>query len=78
MEEKNQSFEEALARLEEIAEQMENGETGLERSVELYKEGVELSAFCAKKLTKAQQEVLELKQTADGVFETAGFSAEDQ
>ena len=31
---------------------MENEETGLEESVKLYKEGVELSAFCAEKLSK--------------------------
>ena len=74
---KKQSFEEALARLEEIAEAMENEDTGLEKSVELYKEGVKLSAFCAEKLAKAQQQVQELKQTADGVFKTVDFDTEN-
>ena len=72
---KKQSFEEALARLEQIAEAMESDETGLEESVKLYKEGVKLSAFCAVKLNKAQQEVKELQQTADGVFKTVDFGA---
>ena len=74
---KKQSFEEALARLEEIAELMDSGETGLEESVKLYKEGVALSADCAKRLTKARSEVKELKETADGVFKTIDFETDD-
>ncbi|MBQ9518890.1 MAG: exodeoxyribonuclease VII small subunit [Firmicutes bacterium] len=74
---KKQSFEDALARLEEIADAMENDETGLEQSVKLYKEGVELSVFCAEKLNKAQQEVTELKKTADGVFKQTAFDTEN-
>ena len=74
---KKRGFEEALARLEEIAETMEKEETGLEESVKLYKEGVELSVFCAEKLTKAQQEVTELKKTADGIFKTEPFDTQN-
>lgn len=61
-------------RLEEVAEQMENEETGLEGSVKLYKEGVELSVYCANILNKAQQQVSELKESADGVFTKRSFS----
>ena len=74
---KKPSFEEALTRLEEIAEAMEKEETGLEESVKLYKEGVELSAFCAEKLSKAQNEVTQLKKTADGIFKTEPFDTEN-
>lgn len=74
---KKQSFEKALARLEEIAQAMESDETGLEESVKLYKEGIEISAFCAEKLNKAQQEVTELKKTADGIFKTVAFDTEN-
>ncbi len=74
---KKQSFEKALARLEEIAQAMESDETGLEESVKLYKEGIEISVFCAEKLNKAQQEVTELKKTADGIFKTVAFDTEN-
>ncbi len=74
---KKQSFEQALARLEEIAAEMEKEDTGLDQSVKLYKEGVELSSFCAEKLSKAQQEVTELKKTADGIFKTAPFDTQN-
>lgn len=65
---KRKTFEEALTRLEEISEAMENGQTGLEESVKLYKEGVELAAYCAEKLNTAEQQVSLLKEKADGVF----------
>ncbi|MDO5388023.1 MAG: exodeoxyribonuclease VII small subunit [Clostridia bacterium] len=71
---RKKSFEEALSRLEEIAEEMEKGETGLENSVKLYKEGVELSVYCSDILNKAEQQVSELKESADGVFSKRNFN----
>lgn len=70
---KKKSFEEALNRLEEIAEQMEDSETGLESSVKLYKEGVELSVYCSEILNKAEQQVMELKENGDGLFSKRSF-----
>lgn len=71
---RKKTFEEALTRLEEIAELMENSETGLENSVKLYKEGVELSVYCSEILNKAEQQVTELKESADGVFSKRNFN----
>lgn len=70
---KKKTFEEALNRLEEIAETMENDETGLDESVKLYKEGVELAAYCAEKLNSAEQQVSQLKVSADGIFNKKAF-----
>ena len=55
-------FESALARLEEITEKLESGETKLEESIELYSEGVEIAAYCSKKLSEAEKKVLILKE----------------
>lgn len=71
---RKKTFEEALTRLEEIADLMEKGETGLENSVKLYKEGVELSVYCSEILNKAEQQVMELKESADGVFSKRNFN----
>ena len=71
---RKKTFEEALTRLEEIADLMEKGETGLENSVKLYKEGVELSVYCSEILNKAEQQVMELKESADGVFSKKNFN----
>lgn len=71
---KKKTFEEALTRLEEIAELMEQEETGLENSVKLYKEGVTLSVYCSEILNKAEQQVMELRESADGVFSKRPFN----
>ncbi len=75
---KKKNFEEALKRLEEIAEEMEKEGTGLEESVKLYKEGVELSVYCAEKLNKAEQQVSSLKINADGTFSKRAFDPEEE
>ena len=61
-----QTFEAALARLDEIVTQLETGEVALEEAMTLYEEGVRLSALCQAKLTAAEQkmdEILELDGT---------------
>lgn len=51
------SFETAMLRLEEIAGLLEDGEAELAKSLELYKEGAELAAFCTQQLKEARQQV---------------------
>jgi exodeoxyribonuclease VII small subunit len=65
---KKKTFEESLARLEEIVTAMESTETGLEESVKLYTEGVELARVCSERLNEAQQSVKILREKADGSF----------
>jgi exodeoxyribonuclease VII small subunit len=50
-------FEEALDKLAEINEKLESDEISLEDSVKLFKEGLELSRFCQKKLDEAKLEI---------------------
>ncbi|EPE60960.1 exodeoxyribonuclease VII small subunit [Exiguobacterium sp. SH3S2] len=61
-----QTFETALARLEDIVAKLETGEVALEEAMTLYEEGVRLSALCQSKLTAAEKkmdEILELDGT---------------
>lgn len=51
------TFEKALERLSEINEKLESEEISLDESIELFKEGVELSRFCQKKLDEAKLEI---------------------
>lgn len=51
------SFEEAMAELERLVEQMEAGELPLEASVAAYKRGSELVKFCAGQLDKVESQV---------------------
>lgn len=51
------SFEEALARLEAIVAQLENGGLSLEDSMKAFDEGMKLNAFCAEKLAEAERKI---------------------
>ena len=54
---KDISFEKALDRLAEINEKLESDGISLDESVELFKEGIELSKLCQKKLDEAKLEI---------------------
>ena len=51
------SFEEGLERLEGIVQQLEDGELSLERSLELFEQGVQLSQKCREQLDAAETKV---------------------
>jgi exodeoxyribonuclease VII small subunit len=51
------AFEEALAGLEEIASKLESGELGLDDSIKLFEKGIQLAAFCHKKLEEAERKI---------------------
>ena len=55
------TFEKAIAELERIVAQMEQGELSLEHSLGAHKRGLELARFCQQRLdaARAQVKVLE-------------------
>ena len=64
---KGLSFEKALERLQEIVSELEDPAKGLERSLELFEEGVALSRFCRSKIEEIQKRVeVVLKETPEG------------
>ena len=54
---KSQTFESALAELENIVAAMEAGQLPLEQLLSAYKRGTELLQFCQQALQVAQQQV---------------------
>ena len=63
------SFEESLAKLEEITAELEGGELSLEDSLKRFDEGVKLAEFCNKKLDEAQKKVNILLKKGDDLHE---------
>lgn len=51
------SFEEAMAALEQVVNQLERGEVALEESIALYERGSALKKHCADKLKAAEAKV---------------------
>ena len=56
------TFEKAELRLQEIVKELEFGECTLDKSIELYDEGLKLASFCSKKLEEAQQKIISLEE----------------
>ena len=54
---KENNFESALNRLEEISDLLENEDTPLEDSIKLFEEGIELKEFCEDKLKSAKLKI---------------------
>lgn len=51
------NFEEAIKRLEEITEAMQQSNVSLEQALKYYEEGITLMSFCQKKLVQVQQKI---------------------
>ncbi|MBR4290353.1 MAG: exodeoxyribonuclease VII small subunit [Oscillospiraceae bacterium] len=66
MNEKNKSFEQNMARLEQIVRAMERGDVALEESLKLFQEGTELVRSCSKLLDEAQLQVKKIMTAPDG------------
>jgi exodeoxyribonuclease VII small subunit len=50
-------FEAAIAELESIVKKLEEGDLPLEKSLELYERGVQLSRFCHSRLEDAERRI---------------------
>lgn len=60
------TFEQRLARLEEIVTRLESSEAGLDESLKLYAEGAGLIKECRKALADAEKKIATLTETASG------------
>ena len=65
-------------RIEEITTLLEGEEVSLEQSIELYKEGATLLAFCGEKLKAAEQQVNLLVKKDGSFYEEAFDGAEEE
>ena len=57
---KKQTFEQKIARLEEIVAALEKGDAPLADSLALFEEGTKLIAYCSDQLAKAEQKIVKL------------------
>ncbi|MGX6978509.1 exodeoxyribonuclease VII small subunit [Vagococcus elongatus] len=60
-----QSFEAALEQLEGIVKELEKGDIPLEEALTSFKKGIELSQFCQKKLTDAEEVLTKIMNEND-------------
>lgn len=67
------TFEEALARLEEVVRALEAGDRSLEESLALFQEGIALARLCQARLDEAEARIEKLLEIRDGAAVTEPF-----
>ena len=58
-----QTFEQAVARIDEIVSSLEKGDAPLDKSLALFEEGVKLIESCGTMLDNAEQVVVRLQKS---------------
>lgn len=71
-----QTFEEALAKLEKIVEEMDSGELDLDKMIADFEEGSKLIKTCSDKLNEVEQKIEKLVKK-DGEIVTEPFEHSD-
>lgn len=60
------TFEQALAELEQLVRQLEEGDASLDGAIDAYERGARLKQHCQKKLDEAKARVDKISVSADG------------
>ncbi|MGE5418126.1 MAG: exodeoxyribonuclease VII small subunit [Acidobacteriota bacterium] len=67
------SFEETFNRLQEIMKQLENGDLPLQKSLDIFEEGIGLFKQCQTELQAAEGKIAKLVKTLEDQWEIAPF-----
>ena len=68
------TFESAMARLEEIVRELENGTAELDKSLDMFEEGVALVKLCSGKLDEAEKRINILINNGNGGYDERPFT----
>ena len=72
-------FELAISRLEGIVEELEGGEVPLEKSLELFEQGVKLSRGCVERLNAAERRIeILMRDEQTGGDRAVPFESEEE
>ncbi len=73
---KPRTFESSLEALEQIVHQLEEGDLPLEKSLELFEQGIRLSRECQERLGQAERRIEVLLRDSQGRPTVSEFAAE--
>jgi exodeoxyribonuclease VII small subunit len=71
-------FEKAMTRLENIIEELERGDLDIDKSLEIFEEGIKMSRLCSKKLNEAEAKIEKLSKGKKGDLITELFPVDDK
>jgi len=69
------SFETSLEALEQIVQELEDGDLPLEKSLELFEQGIRLSRECQERLSQAERRIEVLLRDNQGRTTVSEFEA---
>ena len=72
-EEQPRSFEASLEALEQIVQHLEEGDLPLEKSLELFEQGIRLSRECQERLSQAERRIEVLLRDNQGRITVSNF-----
>ena len=76
--EQARSFEASLEALEQIVRQLEGGDLPLEKSLELFEQGIRLSRECQERLSQAERRIEVLMRDNQGRPVTTTYTQPEQ
>ena len=71
-------FEKAIQRLEKIVDDLEKGELDIDKSLEIFEEGIKMSRVCSKKLNEAEAKIEKLTRDQKGELVSELFPVDDK
>ena len=75
---KTKSFEASLEALEQIVRDLEDGDLPLEKSLELFEQGIRLSRECQERLGQAERRIEMLLRDSQGRPVVSNFATENE
>lgn len=72
------TFEQSMKQLEEIVQELEDGDLPLDKAIKKFEEGIKLTKFCSAKLDETEKKVSILLKNADGQMVEKPFQPEDE
>ena len=69
-------FEKAIQRLEKIVDDLEKGELDIDKSLDIFEEGIKMSRVCSKKLNEAESKIEKLTRDQKGELVSELFPVE--
>lgn len=71
-------FEKALERLEEIVASLEGGDMELDKSLEIFDEGIKMTEICQTHLKEAEKKIEKLVKNQNGDFSVEPLEGESE
>jgi exodeoxyribonuclease VII small subunit len=72
------TFEQSMKQLEQIVQELEDGDLPLEKAIKKFEEGMKLTKLCSEKLDETEKKISVLLKNAEGQMAERPLVPEDE